>query len=329
MDLVGKFAPAEETCHNTCLVIVDKFSKYTILEGVPESIDARMTARILIKRVISIWGVPAVVISDRGPQFTAQLWRSILGALGSHAALATSHHPQTDGQTERAIQTVLRLIRSYATDQQDQWEAMLPMLEFALNDAYYKATLMTPFRLLRGYDPVGPQQFMIGTDEHAGAFPRGSWERRWLESHENVWKFVQSRQKEIARRMKERYDQNRLTLELEPGDLVLLSTKSHHLLEGFRKQQERFVGPYVVKEKVHPNAYRLIGLPAGVPPTQNIRFPYQVSSLPRSVRFSARPGRLGPGSHRRPLRMGSARGGRPQRNEKGDAVFGEMEGFCT
>ena len=71
IDLVGKFAPAEETRHNTCLVIVDKFSKYTILEGVPESIDARMTARILIKRVISVWGVPAVVISDRGPQFTA------------------------------------------------------------------------------------------------------------------------------------------------------------------------------------------------------------------------------------------------------------------
>ena len=287
MDFVGKFAPAAETSNNTCLVIVDKFSKYTILEGVPENIDAQRTAQIFIKRVVSVWGVPAVVISDRGPQFSSQLWRNILKSLGSHAALATSHHPQTDGQSERAVQTVLRLIRSYATEQQDQWEALLPMLEYALNDAYCKSTMTTPFRLLRGYDPVGPQQFMVGTDQEGNSFPRGSWERRWAESQENVWSFVQSRQREIAARMKERYDQHRKSLDLAPGDLVLLSTKSHHLLEGFRKQQERFVGPYVVKERVHPNAYRLLGLPTGVPTTQNVRFLIKFHRSPD--RFASRP----------------------------------------
>ena len=70
LDFVGKFAPAMDTQHNTCLVIVDKFSKYTILEGVPENVDARTTANIFIKRVVSVWGVPAVVISDRGPHFS-------------------------------------------------------------------------------------------------------------------------------------------------------------------------------------------------------------------------------------------------------------------
>ena len=186
MDFVGKFAPAADTSHNTCLVIVDKFSKYTILQGVPGNVDAQKTAQLFIKRVVSIWGVPAVVVSDRGPQFSSQLWRSILSALGSHAALATSHHPQTDGQSERAVQTVLRLIRSYASEQQDQWEAMLPMLEYALNDSYCKSTLTTPFRLLRGYDPVGPQQFMTGIDDDSNVLPRGSWERRWMESQESV-----------------------------------------------------------------------------------------------------------------------------------------------
>ena len=93
LDFVGKFSLAAGTHNNTCLVIVDKFSKYTILEGVPENIDAKTTANIFIKRVVSIWGVPAIVISDRGPQFSAQLWRNILQVLGSYAALATSHHP--------------------------------------------------------------------------------------------------------------------------------------------------------------------------------------------------------------------------------------------
>ena len=287
LDFVGKFAPAVDTRHNTCLVIVDKFSKYTILEGVPDTVDARMTANLFIKRVVAAWGVPSVVISDRGPQFSAQLWQTVLKILGSHSALATSHHPQTDGQTERAIQTLLRLIRSYASEQQDQWEAMLPVFEYALNDAYCKATLTTPFRLLRGYDPVGPQQFMVGRGNDTNMLPRGTWERKWAESQETLWKFVQQRQKEIALRMKERYDQNRKALDLQPSDLVLLSTKSHQLLEGYRKQRERFVGPYVVKERVYPNAYRLTGLPDGIPPTQNVRFLLRYHTSPE--RFNTRP----------------------------------------
>ena len=172
-------------------------------------------------------------------------------------------------------------------EQQEQWEEMLPILEYALNDSYCKATLTTPFRLLRGYDPVGPQHFMFGADQELGAVPRGSWERRWIDSQEKVWEFVKARQKEITARMKERYDHNRKPLDLDPGDLVLLSTKSHQLLEGYRKQQERFVGPYVVQKKVHPNAYKLAGLPPGVPPTQNVRFLLKHNTSPD--RFSSRP----------------------------------------
>ena len=67
LDLVGKFTPAADSGHNSCLVIVDKFSKYTMLEGCSDAIGARETATIFIKRVVSVWGVPAIVISDRGP----------------------------------------------------------------------------------------------------------------------------------------------------------------------------------------------------------------------------------------------------------------------
>ena len=109
-----------------------------------------------------------------------------------------------------------------------------------------------------------------------------------MQSQENVWKFVQARQKEIALRMKEKYDQNRRTLQLKVRDLVLLSTKYHHFLEGFKKQQERFVGPYVVKERVHPNAYQLTGLPLGVPTTQNVRFLIKFHQFPEQ--FQTRPG---------------------------------------
>ena len=76
LDLVGKFEPGDVTQNTYCLVIVDKFSKYTILQSVPEACDAKLVADIFIKQVIATFGVPVRVISDRGPQFTATLMAS-------------------------------------------------------------------------------------------------------------------------------------------------------------------------------------------------------------------------------------------------------------
>ena len=160
MDFVSGLAPGKLTGNTACLVIVDKFSKYTILESVPANIDAEETADVFLKRVVSQFGIPEKVITDRGPQFTATWWKRILEFLASKSALATSHHPQTDGQTERAIQTFLRLIRAFAFEQQNQWEELLPMFQFSLNDAYCESTGSTPFRVLFGSDPISPMRLV-------------------------------------------------------------------------------------------------------------------------------------------------------------------------
>ena len=66
LDFVGGFAPAPNTQHTHCLVIVDKFTKYTILEGVDETVTAEQTAKIFVKRVVAEHRVPSVILSDRG-----------------------------------------------------------------------------------------------------------------------------------------------------------------------------------------------------------------------------------------------------------------------
>ena len=159
---VGRFAPAEGTEKTHCLLIVDKFTKYVMLEAVHETVTAEQTAEVFIRRVIANHGVPSMVISDRGPQFAARLWKDTLSLMGSTTALATTHHPQTDGQSERAIQTFLRLLRSFAYQQEDQWEKYLPFFQYAINDSYCDAICSTPFRLLYGMDPVSP--FPLRTD---------------------------------------------------------------------------------------------------------------------------------------------------------------------
>ena len=144
MDFVGKFAPGRLTGNTMCLVIVDKFSKYVLFESVPETVNAEQTADIFLRRVVSQFGVPEKVISDRGPHFTADTWQRALQSLGSRSALAAAHHPETDGQTERMIQTLSRLIRAFASEQENEWEELLPMLQFSLNDSFCESTRKYP-----------------------------------------------------------------------------------------------------------------------------------------------------------------------------------------
>ena len=118
LDFVGGLPEHGPDKLTQLLVIVDKFSKYVCIEPCPTEMDAYATAQVFLKRVVRDFGVLRVVISDRGPQFTSAVWTHILKTLGSTVALASTHHPQSDGQSERAIQTLLRLLRCFA------WNAM-------------------------------------------------------------------------------------------------------------------------------------------------------------------------------------------------------------
>ena len=294
LDFVSKFAPAARTNNNQCLVIVDKFSKYTFLEACYTTIDAKETARIFVKRVVAPFGVPKVVISDRGPQFSSSVWKEILGTLGTRVALASTHHPQTDGQSERAIQTLLRLVRAFASEQQELWEDLLPTFELSLNHAQSKATKHSPFQILFGRSPRTPIDFArenltqaINEANDISTPSASQWAAKWDQARRKLWDFIRRNQLKVAKDMKRRYDRGRKPLHLEPGDMVLLSTQSHAILTGIRKHREKYVGPYIVDSRIHDNAYSLRGLPPGVPTTQNVCFLRLF--LPSPARFASRP----------------------------------------
>ena len=276
------------------LVFVDKFTKYVALEPCTKNIDAITTAQLFIKRIVSEHGVPALVISDRGPQFTATLWNEVLKSLGSRSALATTHHPQTDGQTERVIQTLSRLIRAFVTDQSTKWVQMLPLFQFSLNNSASAATKTAPFQILYGREPTAPVNLMLNhaEDKVGGMELRGTrqvvtWAREWWKARRKLCEFVSLNLQEGARRMKRRYDSKHRIFDAQPGDLVLLSTKSHPDFGEARKLRMRYTGPFVIKRKVHPNAYELSDLPAGVPPVQNVQFLRLFHPTPR--KFKTRP----------------------------------------
>ena len=139
-----------------------------------------------------------------------------------------------------------------------------------MNNASSSTSKLSPFQILYGTSPIAPVNLMVG-DSVTGVDGKDSeemkgvryWARRWWKSRRRLCQFVKGNLHESAIRTKRRYDKKRRVFLAEPGDLVLLSVKSHPVFRGVRKLRLRFTGPYTIKSKVHTNAYELEGLPKG------------------------------------------------------------------
>jgi hypothetical protein len=99
----------------------------------------------LEKTNFSKFGYLQVIISDRGLQFKGEVWRKMLATLHISAGLTTTAHPQSDGQSERAIQNLINRLRLIENDGISVSEA-LPKLVFSINNRLQSTTKQTPNR---------------------------------------------------------------------------------------------------------------------------------------------------------------------------------------
>ncbi|GJR65970.1 putative reverse transcriptase domain-containing protein [Tanacetum coccineum] len=107
-------------------------------------------ARMYLKEVVTRHGIPVSIICDRDPRFASNFWRSLQKALGTNLDMSTAYHPQTDGQSERTIQTLEDMLRACAIDFGKGWVNHLPLVEFSYNNSYHASIKAAPFEALYG-----------------------------------------------------------------------------------------------------------------------------------------------------------------------------------
>ena len=117
------------------------------------TIDAPGLAEVIIDIVVRYHGVPDSIITDRGSLFTSKFWSSLCYFLGIKRRLSTAFHPQTNGQTERQNTTMEAYLRAFLNWEQNDWTRLLPMAEFAYNNAKNASTGHMPFELNCGFHP--------------------------------------------------------------------------------------------------------------------------------------------------------------------------------
>jgi len=133
------------------LVIVDRLTKQAIFIPVHDTITSADLARLFVLHVFSKHGIPSHVTSNRGSEFVSNFFQSLGTALDMRLYFTSGYHPEGDGQTECMNQTLEQYLRVYCNYQQDNWSELLPLVEFAYNNAPSATTGVSPFFANKGY----------------------------------------------------------------------------------------------------------------------------------------------------------------------------------
>nr|GFB47353.1 hypothetical protein [Tanacetum cinerariifolium] len=112
--------------------------------------------KLYLKEVVTRHGIPISIISDRDPMFASNFWRAFQKELGTRLDIGTAYHPETDGQSERTIQTLEDMLRACVIDFGNGWERHLPLVEFSYNNSYHASIKAAPFEALYGYKCRSP-----------------------------------------------------------------------------------------------------------------------------------------------------------------------------
>ncbi|GJS09604.1 putative reverse transcriptase domain-containing protein [Tanacetum coccineum] len=189
-------------------------------DGLDRKIDEAIHERDSSKTWCSL---ASSIISDRDSHFTLRVWQSLHKALGTQLNLSTTYHPQTDGQSERTIQTLEDMLRAYVIDL--GWKCRLPICGRS-----WRSTLTGTELIHETWKEIS----RLGM--HAAAHDR---------------------QKSLL-------DKERRPLEFEVGDKVMLKVAPWNGVIQFRKHGKlnpRYIGPFLIIERISPVAYRLGNLP--------------------------------------------------------------------
>ncbi|GJU43613.1 putative reverse transcriptase domain-containing protein [Tanacetum coccineum] len=256
MDFVTKL-PKSSQGYDTIWVIIDRLTKSAIFIPMRETgthggnkksgrkCPPPPITTPYLKEVVTRHGIPVSIICDRDPRFASNFWRSLQKALGTSLDMSTAYHPQTDGQSERTIQTLEDMLRACVIDFGNGWVKHLPLVEFSYNNSYHASIKAAPFEALYGRKCRSPVCWAeVGEVQLTGPEI----------VQETTEKIIQVKQRmQAARdRQKSYADLKRKPMEFEVGDKVMLKVLPWKGVVRFGKRgvlNPRFVGTLQGKEK--------------------------------------------------------------------------------
>jgi hypothetical protein len=271
------------------MVIVDRLSKKK--KFIPmENLEVPTMVDKFLEYVWREEGYPRTIVSDRGRQFTSYFWKRLCQRVGTAPKLSTSHHAETDGQTEIANADLKQYLRAYVNYLQDDWAKLLPLAEFEANSAMSSTTGVSPFRATKGYQP------RAGTEPPHAFTNTTSTERLQARVADDLIAQIETTRQFLRdeilwnrEKMREWADASRYPApRFEVGDWVMLDARHIKTQRPVKSLDHKKMGPYQIIRVIDHMAYEL-----DLPATLKALFPafhpwllqpYENDPLPGQIR---------------------------------------------
>jgi len=201
--------------HDTIWVIMDRLTKRAHFLAMNLRMSMAKLAQLYIKEIVRLHGVPSSIVSDKDPWFISRFWQTLQDALGSKLTMSSAYHPQTDGQSERTIQSHEDLLCTCIFNHLRTWDEVLPLIEFTYNNNFHASIGMTPYEAL--YNRKCRTPLCWYQDGEAVLVGPELLEQ----TTEEVW-MVKDKMQASQSRQKTYVDRRRRPLEFATGDHIFL-----------------------------------------------------------------------------------------------------------
>ncbi len=191
LDCVGPL-PRAKSGHQYILTMMCAATRF------PEAVPLRsLKANIVIKELkfFSVFGLPRVIQTDLGTNFTSKLFKGLLTQLGVSHQTSSAYHPQSQGALERFHQTLKSMLCAYCLASGKDWVEGLPLLMFAARESVQESIGFSPAELVFGHTVRGPLKLLseqlisksqspVTVQEYVSSF-RARLQNVWLK---NIWR---------------------------------------------------------------------------------------------------------------------------------------------
>jgi hypothetical protein len=258
VDLQGPFPKSHG--FNMVLTIKDVFLGLTVLVPLNSDknngTDAAHVADAIFTHWVKYFGVPRIILTDRGPQFVADLFERFCKRLGIDHKLTATYHPQTNSQAERQHGFHTPLIKAFCEGNPHAWSRFLPYLQFGVNSSVMEGYGISPLEAMSGYEPLLPSDlYLLPEDDSSFVYDKHQHKIEHPKRMKMIHALMSRVKKERDGKMKERYDETHKDVRYEVGDKVLAFKPA--VVVGSRKLAINWRGPFEVTRVIGPNSYRI------------------------------------------------------------------------
>ena len=129
---------------------MDCFTPYRHLIPLKDAPPSEKIFKKLNSTIFDVHGLPLSFVLDQDSRFTSKFWSQMMKSLGIQVWIVTQYHHQTNGQVERRIRTLKKLMRNFVNPRQNNWSGALPAIAAAMNSAPHESLGIWPYHALYG-----------------------------------------------------------------------------------------------------------------------------------------------------------------------------------